>query len=530
MAGKKKIRRNVPKAVVHILASFNNTVVTFAAPNGETLCWDSAGTIGFKGSRKSTPFAAQKAAERAAETAKVEQLSPFALTMQEKMNQLDGLKSRIGGLNQTFDQMAAFAAESQTSIRMLADFLESSRSGVETEVRLKSENAKISTDLLDAEHKVRTLSNQLEDAQAEVHSLRKRSTETRTALESARNDIVSIRDNNKKINEEYRQQSAKLVEANAQVSDLSGQLNDLKAKFETLEKHAENLGSDLEAVRLREKELQQNLSESAKLLEDEIRKNNQATSELEAAKRELGEFRNDNIDLKSHLDVANQELAYAKSRLEEEQRKHDNEVYALNSEIENLSSQRRIGAQSLQEMARENSQLKERNRDLLKRMQEIEHLLDSAQKNHEKDRNELMATSAKLRELNLRYNSALTDLNHQRNQNQKFSDNLEDLVDENKRLQRYKIQVDTANEQIVQLKSVITNYQMAMEGKGPAEELGITESFDPATEMGITEPLPTELEQMDIVAETPATEGGEPDDDTPGGDGGGDDKIVKLRD
>ena len=69
MAGKKKVRRNVPKAVVHIHASFNNTIVTVAAPNGETLCWDSAGTIGFKGSRKSTPFAAQKAAERCAEKA-----------------------------------------------------------------------------------------------------------------------------------------------------------------------------------------------------------------------------------------------------------------------------------------------------------------------------------------------------------------------------------------------------------------------------------------------------------------------------
>jgi small subunit ribosomal protein S11 len=44
-------------------------IVTFADPNGETLCWDSAGTIGFKGSRKSTPFAAQRAAERAAEKA-----------------------------------------------------------------------------------------------------------------------------------------------------------------------------------------------------------------------------------------------------------------------------------------------------------------------------------------------------------------------------------------------------------------------------------------------------------------------------
>ena len=69
MAGKKKIRRNVPRAVVHVLASFNNTIVTFTDPNGETLCWDSAGTIGFTGSRKSTPFAAQWAAERAAEKA-----------------------------------------------------------------------------------------------------------------------------------------------------------------------------------------------------------------------------------------------------------------------------------------------------------------------------------------------------------------------------------------------------------------------------------------------------------------------------
>ena len=69
MAGKKKVRRNVPRAVVHVFASFNNTIVTFADPNGETLCWDSAGTIGFKGSRKSTPVAAQRAAERAAEKA-----------------------------------------------------------------------------------------------------------------------------------------------------------------------------------------------------------------------------------------------------------------------------------------------------------------------------------------------------------------------------------------------------------------------------------------------------------------------------
>src|SRR5207247_7880957 len=68
-SGAKKIKRNVPRAIVHVQASFNNTIITIADPSGETLCWDSAGTIGFKGSRKSTPFAAQKAAEKVAEKA-----------------------------------------------------------------------------------------------------------------------------------------------------------------------------------------------------------------------------------------------------------------------------------------------------------------------------------------------------------------------------------------------------------------------------------------------------------------------------
>ncbi len=67
---KRKIRRNVAKAIVHVKATFNNTIITITDPAGEVLCWDSAGTIGFKGSRKSTPFAAQRAAESVADKAK----------------------------------------------------------------------------------------------------------------------------------------------------------------------------------------------------------------------------------------------------------------------------------------------------------------------------------------------------------------------------------------------------------------------------------------------------------------------------
>lgn len=66
----KKSRRNVTVGVAHIVATFNNTTVTITDTKGDTLCWASAGTSGFKGSRKSTPFAGQCAAQQAAEKAR----------------------------------------------------------------------------------------------------------------------------------------------------------------------------------------------------------------------------------------------------------------------------------------------------------------------------------------------------------------------------------------------------------------------------------------------------------------------------
>lgn len=66
---KRKVRRNVSRGVAHVKATFNNTTVTITDTNGDVLCWATAGTVGFKGSRKSTPFAAQRAAETCAERA-----------------------------------------------------------------------------------------------------------------------------------------------------------------------------------------------------------------------------------------------------------------------------------------------------------------------------------------------------------------------------------------------------------------------------------------------------------------------------
>ncbi|MBN1636034.1 MAG: 30S ribosomal protein S11 [Deltaproteobacteria bacterium] len=67
--GKKKVKKLVPEGIVHIQATFNNTIITFTDLQGNTVAWSTAGSQGFKGSRKSTPFAAQMAAQEACKKA-----------------------------------------------------------------------------------------------------------------------------------------------------------------------------------------------------------------------------------------------------------------------------------------------------------------------------------------------------------------------------------------------------------------------------------------------------------------------------
>lgn len=68
-SGKKKIKKNIPVGEAYIQSSFNNTIITITDPRGNVVSWSSGGSVGFKGSRKSTPFAAQLAAENAAKKA-----------------------------------------------------------------------------------------------------------------------------------------------------------------------------------------------------------------------------------------------------------------------------------------------------------------------------------------------------------------------------------------------------------------------------------------------------------------------------
>jgi len=87
----------VARAVAHVKATFNNTMITITDLNGETLCWQSAGTVGFKGTRKSTPFAAQRAAEQAAIAARKFGIVDVDVRV---MGPGSGRESAISGLQQ----------------------------------------------------------------------------------------------------------------------------------------------------------------------------------------------------------------------------------------------------------------------------------------------------------------------------------------------------------------------------------------------------------------------------------------------
>ena len=77
--GKKKVKKNVGSGIAHVQSSFNNTIVTVTDLAGNVICWSSAGARGFKGSRKSTPFAAQLAAEDAARKAQDHGMNTVAI-------------------------------------------------------------------------------------------------------------------------------------------------------------------------------------------------------------------------------------------------------------------------------------------------------------------------------------------------------------------------------------------------------------------------------------------------------------------
>jgi small subunit ribosomal protein S11 len=111
MAKVKKVRKNVVRGIAHVKATQNNTLVTITDMNGETICWDSAGTIGFKGARKSTPFAATRAGESAGQKARKLGMSEIEVRIRGSGA---GRESAVNGLVST--GMRVTAVEDRTPV------------------------------------------------------------------------------------------------------------------------------------------------------------------------------------------------------------------------------------------------------------------------------------------------------------------------------------------------------------------------------------------------------------------------------
>jgi small subunit ribosomal protein S11 len=107
----KKVRKNVVRGVAHVRATQNNTIVTVTDPNGETVAWDSAGTIGFKGARKSTPFAATRAGEQVGH--KVRKIGMSEIEVRIKGSG-SGRESAVNGLVST--GLRVIAVEDRTAV------------------------------------------------------------------------------------------------------------------------------------------------------------------------------------------------------------------------------------------------------------------------------------------------------------------------------------------------------------------------------------------------------------------------------
>ncbi len=95
---KKVVKKNIAKGIVHIAATFNNTVVTVTDEMGNVICWSSAGSLGFKGSKKSTPYAAQEAVDAAMAKAMEHGIKEVGIKVQGPGSGRETAVKRVGAI------------------------------------------------------------------------------------------------------------------------------------------------------------------------------------------------------------------------------------------------------------------------------------------------------------------------------------------------------------------------------------------------------------------------------------------------
>lgn len=397
-------------------------------------------------------------------------LTPFEMEAKERRRQLEALRQRASRLTNGFNQMEQLIADSEKSADELASFIDQSRHFVENEKRLKVENTQLSKDNEEKSYKLQSLTTQLEKRNAEIEALKSRNNEYRATIDKARAAIAQLREKEQALLEDIDKKNSDLLGANVRNQEIGDSLEQLSSKYNLLEEEHTEMSIELDTFSKHEGELQQKLSENTALLDEEVRKSKIQASELEANKRELSETNVRYIDLKSEHEALLQEVEYLKNAREDDQRKYDNRVFSMKSEIDSMTSERRIAQQTLHELKSENSQLKKSTREAESSIQRQKTQLNALQKSLDRDRKSVIKNNEKLSDLNLRYNSALTDLNHEQRQREIFQQKIEKLTDENGKLREYRDKYENVSNQVADLKGLVAEYQQLLESGRAARE------------------------------------------------------------
>ena len=385
--------------------------------------------------------------------------SPLDIKFRERNRRLEALSASVGDIESTFSQISTLLLNSEKSASMLAQFIEQSKIDAEADKRIQSENAKLSVANIEKDNTISRQARQIDQYAGELQVLKDRASKYRNALEVARSSILAMRQQRNDDLDAIEQKTNEIAALDARISDLLTQNEEYARRFDTQERQIVELKTDLDSMGKRETELRQSLAESNALLENETLRSQNNANELSAAQRELSQLNLQLTAARSEIETLREEAEFTRQAHEDERRTFDNRLFGFKTDIDNLGSERRVLRQSLKEAENEIRTLNAEIRDLTAQLRSVTAKLESLQRAKETERHEASRATTKVAELNLRYNAAISDLNHQRKQREILEQRVETLVAENRKLEEYKIKHDELMVQAAEFKSLVADYQ-----------------------------------------------------------------------
>ncbi|MBV6656142.1 MAG: hypothetical protein KI785_00080 [Devosiaceae bacterium] len=412
--------------------------------------------------------------------------SPLDIKFRERNRRLEMLGSSVGEIEGAFSQISSLLLNSEKSANMLAQFIEQSKIDAEADKRIQSENAKLSVANIEKDNTIARQTRQIDQYAGELQVLKERASKYRNALEVARSSILAMRQQRNDDLDGIEQKTNEIAALDARISELVAQNDEYARRYEGQERQIIDLKNELDGQGKRETELRQSLAEANALLENETLRSQNNANELSASQREISQLNLALTSARSEIETLREETEFMKQAHEDERRTFDNRLFGFKTDIDNLGSERRVLRQSLKEAENEIRTLNAEIRDLTAQLRSVTGKLDSLQRSKETERHEASRANTKVAELNLRYNAAISDLNHQRKQREILEQRVETLVAENRKLEEYKIKHDELMIQASEFKSLVADYQkLIAAGRS---------SFQPMSDAD--EQMTTEIDQL----------------------------------